>query len=164
MLGPIGAVLRDLDAGAPVFDLETMDARIADRLAAQRSAGFLLGLLSILGLVLSAVGTYGLAAYWAGQRLREFGIRVALGATPREIVRLVLRHGSIAAGIGLVVGLTLAALGSRALSGRLFGVGSLDPIAFSGAAAVLALVALLATYMPASRASRVDPVAVLRIE
>ena len=108
------------------------------------------------------MGLYGVVAFAVAQRTREIGIRVALGAQGGEVLGLMLRQGMTLAGIGLLVGVPLAVVAARLVSGFLVGAGAADPVVFVGAAALLALVTLVASYIPARRASRVDPMLALR--
>jgi putative ABC transport system permease protein len=120
--------------------------------------------LSAGALVLAAVGLYGVLSFTVGQRSREIGVRVALGATTRDVLSLVLRQTLWLLLVGLGVGIAIAAIGAGALSALLFGVGPLDPIVYAGTGLVLAAVGLLASYAPARRALRVDPASALRVE
>jgi ABC-type antimicrobial peptide transport system permease subunit len=122
----------------------------------------MLAIAAAVALLLGVVGVYGVIAYIATQRTREIGIRVALGADEGRVLRLVLRQGLILAAAGVAVGVALAALGSTLLESLLFGVRGLDPLTFLGACALFAAVTLLATYIPARRAARIDPVTALR--
>jgi len=115
-----------------------------------------------VALLLAAVGLYGVVAFAVAQRTREIGIRVALGAQSREVLGLMLRQGMTLAGIGLLVGIPLAVVVAKLVSGFLVGAGAADPLVFVGAASLLALVTLAASYVPARRASKVDPMLALR--
>jgi predicted permease len=162
--GLIRQAVRDVDANQPVSDMKSMDARIADSLGPQRFAASLLAIFAILATMLSAVGLYGLVSYSVTQRTNEMGIRMALGANRAEILGMVLREsariGFIGAGTGIVAGLLL----TRAIQGVLYGVSTYDPVSFAGSALALIFVALAASYVPARRATCVDPMAALRYE
>ena len=161
------AVVREvqrIDPDQPVASISTMRKNIAESLATRRLTMALLGSFALLALTLASVGLYGVMALSVTQRTREFGIRLALGAAHKEVFQLALGRGMLLVGIGLAVGL-LGALGAgRALTGLLYNVGSLDPVAFCTAILALAAVALLACWFPARRATRVDPVVALRYE
>ena len=130
----------------------------------QRIAGAVAGTLGIVGLLLAAIGIYGVTSYAVGRRTREVGIRLALGANEREVLRLFLRQGLVLTATGVVLGMILGALAARFMSGLLFGIDALDPMAFIVASALFATVALTATYIPARRAVHVDPMVALRNE
>jgi predicted permease len=147
-----------------VFGAQTMDSLISDSVASQRFSMILLAVFATLALCLAAAGIYGVISYVVGQRGHEIGIRIALGAQPQDILRLILGHGGRLAGVGVGVGL-VAALGlTRLMSSLLYGVGATDPLTFAGVATLLTLVALTACYVPARRATKVDPNAALRYE
>jgi putative ABC transport system permease protein len=137
---------------------------VAESVSEPRFYTLLLAIFGTVALLLAAVGTFGVVSYMVAQRSREFGIRVALGARPRDVLGLVLRQGGLLASAGVTVGLLGAAGMSRALSGMLYGIGSLDPHAFGSVAFLLLGVALLASYLPARRATRADPIVALRAE
>ena len=161
----LAAVRREVGTVAPDWMIErprTLDENIGASLLPQRIAAGLLGAFGVVALLLAAVGLYGVVAFAVAQRTREIGIRVALGAQSREVLRLMLRQGMTLAGIGLLVGLPLSFVAGRLVSGFLLGAGAADPFVFIAAAAALALVTLVASYVPARRASRVDPMVALR--
>jgi len=141
-----------------------MDQVVAGSLTTRRFAAALLSAFAILALALAVVGLYGVLSYAVTQRTQELGVRFALGAAPGEVLRLVLGEGLRLTAIGVVIGAVLGAAAARAMSGLLFGIRAFDPGAFAIAAAALVLVALIASYVPARRASRVDPMTALRNE
>ncbi len=156
--------LRALDPDLPLAAITTMERNLAASLAPQRLLMTLLAAFSVLALLLASIGLYGVMALSVSQRTRELGIRLALGAARGSVFRLVLRQGMVLVGIGLGVGL-LGALGAgRALQSLLYGVGALDALALATAMTVLAGVALVACWLPARRATRVDPIVALRDE
>ncbi|HUF50757.1 MAG TPA: FtsX-like permease family protein [Longimicrobiales bacterium] len=157
-------VVRELDPDLPIFELATMHDRAADTFARARFITVLLGLFANLSLGLALIGLYGLLAYAVAGRAREIGVRVALGAARRDILRLVLRDGAALALAGLAAGTITAFAATRALSGLLFGVTPHDPRTFALAAITLLAAALLASWLPAHRAARTDPVVSLRRE
>ena len=130
----------------------------------QRIAASVTGVLGALGLLLATVGLYGVLTYSATRRTREIGIRIAIGARRADVLRMMLRHGMRLAGIGVAMGLLLAAVVTRLMAGLLFGVSPLDPMTFGLMSAVFVAVALVATYLPARRAAAADPMTVLRAE
>jgi predicted permease len=157
-------VARSLNPLMPPHDLEPLVASLDRVLAEQRVLARLSALLGGIAALLAAIGIYAMMAGAVGERMREFGIRLALGARAGAIVRLVVRHVFAVTGIGLAVGLGGAAFATRTIESRLFGVTPLDPWTLGGACAVLAALALTATLLPAWRATRADPVAALRAE
>jgi len=160
----VGSMVQELDPELAVFDVATMDRRVASALRQPRFRTLLLTLFSVTALLLSVVGIYGVVAQAAGERERENAVRIALGARPAQIVRFVLREGAFASMTGIALGTVGAAAGARVLGALLFGVDRFDAITFLGAPALLSLVALGASYIPARRATRVDPIAALRSE
>lgn len=158
----LARVVRRREPEAVVADVAPMSARLAASLARRRFAMLLVQSFAAITLLLAAVGLYGVVAYRVSRGAPGFGLRIALGATPRAIVRLVLGHGLAMAGVGLAAGLLVALASARLLRGMLFGVGATDPPTYLAVAALLAAVTLLACWIPARRASRVDPLAGLR--
>jgi putative ABC transport system permease protein len=153
-----------IDSTQPVFDVRSMDDRLAESLATRRLSVILVALFSGLALVLAALGLYGTLAYAVAQRRREIGIRLALGAQRAAVFRLILRRGMSLVGIGLGVGLAAALVFGRLLANLLYGVGARDPLTLSIVVLVLAAAALLACFLPARRATQVDPMIALRAE
>ena len=156
--------VHSLDADLPLFDLTTLDSRIQLNTTTQRMAGVFVGGFGVVALILAGIGIYGVLAYTTRQRTHELGIRMALGAEPGDVLRLVLRQGLSLAVLGLVIGLAASFALTRALSSQLFGVSATDPLTFGAVALVLLGVSLLACYIPARRAMRVDPMVALRYE
>jgi predicted permease len=147
-----------------VYNTQTLEEVISGSLAARRFSMVLLGVFAMLALVLSCVGIYGVISYLASQRVHEIGIRMALGAERRDVLRMVLGEGVTMALLGVAIGLA-AALGlTRLMASMLFGVSAHDPLSFAGVAGLLILVALAACYIPARRATNVDPIVALRYE
>jgi putative ABC transport system permease protein len=164
LIAPVIRAIRSVDSEQSVYNVRTM-AQIVDRsLARRRLTTLLIGGFSGLALLLSAVGIYGVVAYGVTQRLREFGIRVALGATPRAITRLVVWQGTSMAIAGSAVGLMLAIAAAGVMSHLVYGVAPRDMASILGATAMLMLVAGVASYIPARRAAAVDPGVTLRAE
>ena len=133
------------------------------RLFPIRAGAWLIGVFGLLALVIAAVGLYGVVSYSVSRRLREIGIRKALGAETSKVVAMVLRQGMVVVGIGALIGVVLAGLGAQALSSVLF-VSAFDPASFALACGVLAVVGLVANWIPAQRASRVDPIIAVKSE
>lgn len=156
--------VHQLDADLPVFDIATLEARTKTASFVQRMAGTFVGAFGVLAFVLAVVGIYGVIAYRTRQRTHEIGLRMALGALPRDVLRLVLRQGMRITLIGLAIGVVASLALARFMSSLLFGVSSSDPMTFISVVAVLAFVALLASYIPARRAMRLDPMVALRYE
>ena len=130
----------------------------------QRMAGWLAAVVGAIGILLAALGVYGVTAYNVSQRRREIGIRVALGAHRTQVLRLIVGHAMLLAAAGTALGLTAAALVTRVLEGMLYGIRPLDPISFTGGAMIFAALALVASLIPARRAASVNPVEALRAE
>ncbi len=160
----IDAAVRALDPELPVFAVRTMDDAMASTVAERRFAMQLLALFAFAALLLSAVGVYGVIAYSVSQRTREIGIRMALGARPVDVKRMLLLEGGRLAALGVALGLAGAFLLTRAMAALLYGVSPRDPWTFASVPAVLASVALAACFFPARKASRVNPTTALRSE
>jgi predicted permease len=156
--------LRGIDPDLPMYSVRTMDERVEVSLARRRFSMLLLGIFAGMALVLATIGIYGVMAYLVNQGTREIGIRMAIGATQREIVRLVVFQGMTLAITGVGAGLAAAFVFTRLMRSLLFGISSADPVTFAGISLLLTLVALLATYIPARRAARIDPILCLRSE
>jgi putative ABC transport system permease protein len=156
--------INGLDRDVPLSEIETMGSFVADSIATERVTMLLLGLFAGLAIVLSAVGIYGVVSYSVGQRTHEIGIRMALGAERRDVLWFVVGKGLALTAFGVGAGL-IGALGlTRFLSSLLYGVLPTDPFIFGGVSLLLAGVALLASYLPARRAVKVEPVVALRYE
>jgi len=160
----IRKLLASLNPNLPIVQSQTFEDYAALTLIPQRVAASVSGSLGIVGLLLAAIGIYGVTAYMVSSRTREIGIRVALGAQRRDVVRMVLRQGMTLALMGVAIGLTLAAGVSRLLGSLLFGIGPTDPLAFGGSAVLFCLIGLIACYVPARRATAVDAMEALRYE
>jgi predicted permease len=160
----IRQTLQEMNSQQVMYGVDTMDAVIADSLAPRRFSMILLGIFAVLALVLSMVGIYGVISYLVGQRTHEIGVRVALGAQRSDVMRLVLGQGTKMALIGVAIGLAAALILTRLMTKMLFGVSASDPLTFGGVAVLLTIVALAACYIPARRATRVDPIVALRYE
>jgi len=148
----------------PLFDVKTESEQIDRLLFQERLVARLAGFFGLLALVLACVGLYGLLSYEVSQRTREIGIRLALGAHPGSVLKLVLRQGIILAIVGAAVGIGVALGVTRYLTSMLYDVHANDPITMIGVAVLLTIVALAACYIPARRAMRVDPMVALRYE
>jgi len=164
LIGPIRDEIAALDRDQAVSDIATMEENVDDSLASQRLTMALLGMFAGLALILASIGLYGVMALIVTQRTREMGIRFALGASRGDVLRLVLGQGAVLVGIGLATGLVGAFVASRALRSVLYDVAPLDPAALISALLTLSIVALIACFVPARRASRVDPIEALRAE
>jgi putative ABC transport system permease protein len=164
LLAPIKAEIATVDIDQAISNVATMEENIDDSLASQRLTMTLLAVFAALALTLASIGLYGVMALIVTQRTRELGIRFALGASRGDVLRLVLGQGAALVGLGLAVGLVGALMASRALTSVLYDVAPLDPAALITALFTLSLVALIACFLPARRASLVDPIEALRME
>ena len=163
-LAPVRQVLAGLDPALPVAGVRPMTDVVSAAIAAPRLTGWLLGVFALSALTLAAVGIYGVLSYVVSQRTREIGIRMAIGARPSEVLRLVLGRGFALALAGVAVGLAVALAASRVMASLLYQVQPRDPATFIGVPVVLVIVALIASLVPALRATRVDPIVALRTE
>jgi putative ABC transport system permease protein len=160
----IRAQVREVDADVPIYDLTTMNQVLSDNVGQPRFYALLLGSFAMIALLLAALGIYGVISYAVSQRSRELGIRIAIGATGDRIVRLVLAQGLAPTILGVVAGLMAAVWLTRVISSLLFGVSPLDLLTLATVPALLMGVAVLACWIPARRAARVDPVIAMRVE
>lgn len=158
------SLVRGVDVDQPIFKANTMDATREAGRASQQLATSLLGSFAGVALLLAAIGIYGVIAYNVGQRTREFGIRLSLGARRLDVLRLVVRQGLVLAAAGIAVGLAGAFALTRLLSSLPYAVNATDPMTFAGVTALLGAVAVAASFLPAWRATRVDPVIALRCD
>jgi putative ABC transport system permease protein len=157
-------VVREVDPGLPLFRIETLESVIADSISDRRLNSVLLGSFATLAAGLAAIGLYGVLSYAVTQRTRELGIRLAIGAQKRDLFALVVGGGMKLAGIGIAIGVAAAFGLTRLLTSLLHGVAPNDPLTFAGVVVLLGAVALLANYIPARRATKVDPMVALRYE
>src|SRR6266404_5192522 len=154
--------IQAVDPDLPVFNVRTMNEVIDGSLASRRFSAELVGVFAVVALLLASVGIYGLLAYMVGQRAHEIGVRMALGATPSTIGKMIVSRGAGLAGIGVVVGLILSGIMAPLISSLLYGVRPIDPEVFIAVPLILMVVVLLASYIPARRAARVSPIVALR--
>jgi predicted permease len=154
--------IHTLDPELPAYDVSTMDHRLYDSLARRRLSMFLLGTFAVFALILASIGIYGVIAYWVDQRTREIGIRMALGADGVRILRLIAREFLPMVAFGLAIGLGGALALTRLMSGLLFGVSATDLATFGLIPVLFGMIALAATYLPARRATRVEPIVAVR--
>jgi predicted permease len=156
--------VREVSPGLPTYNPATLADYMARSLARERTTARLLAAFSGLALAIAAVGIYGMLAYAVARRTRELGVRMALGARPADLVWMVARQGAVLIGTGVLCGVVAALVLTRLVKAYLFGVTPTDPLAFAAAVALLAVVALVATVIPARRATRIDPLLALRSE
>ncbi len=161
LVAPLRAALQSIEPSVVLREIRTFDSVARESVQLTRLALWLLGLFAVTALALAAVGIYGVMSYSVKQRMREIGTRVALGATPRSILWLVLGQGVRIAALGTFIGLDTAWIAGRSVRGLLYGTSPADPAILIGAAGLLLGTALVACYLPARRATRVDPVKTL---
>jgi putative ABC transport system permease protein len=162
LLPIVRRAVTSIDPKLPVFDVKPLARIASDAVATQRFALLLFGLFAALTLVLSVVGIYGVLAYAVAHRLPEFGVRLALGAQPAQLAKMVLGQAAWMIGAGLALGIGASVLATRGLRGLLFGVQPFDPLTYGAVAILFCAVAAAACFAPARRAGRVDPVTALR--
>jgi len=160
----VQAEFRAVDSMVPVSKVRTMEQVISESTARQSFNMLLLAIFAGLALLLAAIGIYGLMSYTVEQRRQEIGIRMALGAGRGDMLKLIVRHGMILAATGVVIGLAAAFGLTRVLASLLFGVKTTDPLTYASVGAILLVVALVASYIPARRATEIDPLIALRYE
>jgi ABC-type antimicrobial peptide transport system permease subunit len=156
--------IQSLDPALPLINITTMEETIRQGLWASRTGAALLSIFGLLALLLAAIGVYGIMSYTVGKRTREIGIRMAIGAQRGDVMRLILNRGLLIAAAGLVVGLGSAFLTARYFQNFLFGIGASDGVTYAAIAVILSAVALLACFLPAHRATKVDPLIALRTD
>ncbi len=161
---PIQEVVRSIDKTLPLFGVTTAERYLSESVSSRRFQALLLSLFSAAALALALVGIYGLMNYAVTQRRHEIGLRMALGAQPRDIFKLIVSQDMTLVFVGIAIGLAAAMALTRLISSLLYGVNAADPITFAGVPLLLAVVALLACYLPARRATKVDPMIALRSE
>jgi putative ABC transport system permease protein len=164
LVAPIRQIVQSIDRDLPLDRVRTLEEVVATSLSQNRVNTVLLGVFGSLALLLAAVGIYGLVSYTVQQRTHEIGIRVALGAGRRQVLGLIIGQGMGLVLVGLLVGLVVSYLAGKLVADQLFGVGVADPLTYGAVCGVLGAVALLANWLPARRATRVDPLEALRSE
>jgi putative ABC transport system permease protein len=163
-LPDVRSAMRGVDANLPLAEIRTMEQVLSASLTDWRFRAILLGAFGSLALFISTIGIYGVISYSVAQRTHEMGVRMALGAARRDVLKLVVGQGLRLALAGIAIGLVGALALTRFLASLLFGVKPTDPLTFVGVCLILAVVAVLASYLPARRATRVDPMVALRYE
>ena len=164
LAGAVREQLNELDASLPLADVRLMDDVLERAQSRPRFLTLLLTLFSVTALAIATVGIYGVVSYSVARRTKEFGLRMVLGAQTGDVLGLVMKQGAAMVGIGLVAGLVFAFLLTRLMASLLFAIAPTDALTFASVTAVLAVVALLACYIPARRATEVDPMQTLRYE
>jgi ABC-type antimicrobial peptide transport system permease subunit len=156
--------LQGIEPLVPVYDVSPLENLMAGKASGTRFIALLMGIFAGVALILAAAGIYGIMSYAVTQRMHEIGVRLALGAQTRDVLKMVLGQGMWITGIGLALGIGSAFVVTRLLSSLLFGVSPTDPVTFIGVGLLLAIISFLASYLPARRAMRVDPMTALRYE
>jgi ABC-type antimicrobial peptide transport system permease subunit len=156
--------LASLDSEQPPYAIQTMEEAMAGSVAPQRVSLALVGGFAVIAVLIAGIGVYGVVAYWVSARSREIGIRLALGATTRQVARLVVGQTARLVGIGAVIGLAGGVVAGRLASSMLFETSVTDPVALAGVVALLIGIGVAAAYLPSRRATAVDPVRALRVE
>ncbi|MGH9937375.1 MAG: FtsX-like permease family protein, partial [Blastocatellia bacterium] len=164
LIGAVREEIRALDRSLPLYDIKTMRVAIYESVARERFITLLLIVFAALALTLASVGIYGVMSYSVTQRTHEIGVRMALGAQTRDVLKLVVAQGGRLAATGVAIGLVSAFALTRLMESLLFGVSATDPVTFIAVALLLTIVALLACWIPARRATKVDPMIALRCE
>jgi predicted permease len=164
VMSSVRRAVAEIDSREVVYNVQTMNEVVSNSFAARRLSMMLLGVFAALALALACVGIYGVISYLVGQRTHEIGVRMALGAQRRDVLRLVIGHGTRMALIGVAIGIASALGLTRLMANQLFGVSAHDPLTFAGVGMLLVIVAVAACYVPARRAMRVDPMIALRHE
>ena len=160
----IRSAVWSIDNNVPITDLQPMTQVVAQSIAQPRSTMLMLTLFAGIGLVLGIIGIYGVISYSVAQRTHEIGVRMALGARPADVLKLIIKQGMILGGGGVVIGLIVSFAMSRVLASQLYGITSTDPLTFAAISLLLILVAVIACYIPARRATKVDPMVAVRYE
>jgi len=156
--------IATLAPGVPLYDVRPMQERVADAMAYARFSALLLATFAVVALALAALGTYGVISFGVSQRRTEIGVRVALGATSHQVVGMFLRSGIIVIGVGIPAGFVAAIIAARQLQSLVFGIAVTDRATLGAVAVVLVAITLIASYLPARSAARVDPLNALRAE
>jgi putative ABC transport system permease protein len=156
--------IHEISASIPIYEVSTMSERVGQAIEQSRFASWMMAVFAGLALLLASIGLYGVMSYTVRLRTRELGVRIAIGASPGTVAGEVVGEGMLLVAIGIALGIAASLALTRLLSTLLFGVGAMDPPTFAFVALALAFVALLACYLPARRASRIDPVSALRSE
>jgi putative ABC transport system permease protein len=162
LAGPLRTIVRDIDHDLPVYSVQTMEERVSSSVGRQRFYATLIAIFAAVALILSAVGLYGVIAYAVSQRTHELGVRVALGATASGLSRMVISEGLVLTAIGIAIGIAGSFAAGRLIATLLFGVNAFDPLTIGGVVIVLIVVATMASWLPARRAARADPLVAMR--